>query len=86
MGHLTHKLVLLNLLDLVSGMAVLAVGQFFIRIISHRTVNTVHKLLIYPLMAGSTGRQDILEMDRGLFQLSTENEMRVVTVGTYRAG
>ena len=59
-----HKFVLTDMTDLVSGMAVFAVGKLLLAFRIFNVVNTLYIFLINPLMAGRTGGGDVPEIDR----------------------
>ena len=63
MGHLCHELVLFDFLDLVSGMTVFTIGEFFVCFGNGWTVNAGDKIFINAFVARGAGCREVLVMN-----------------------
>ena len=83
---LCHELVLLDLLDLVSGVAIFTVRQFLCGIGRWWGMDAGGEFFIDTLMASGAGCSQVLEMNGRLLDRVVQDIVRVVAVRTYGTG
>lgn len=86
MGDFGHELILLDLFDLMGGMAVFASRQFFFLICPGYVMDAFGVLIINAFVAGCACGRKIFVISRRTFVLMMELEMSGMTIRTNRAG